>query len=65
MFLPFFSDGIIISLTFLEFSSITGFCFTILSAILFPINSPVASAPLWTSTFLEVVFKEFSPVSNK
>ena len=53
------STGIIISST--------GSCFTILSsfdlvttpAILFPINSSV----LWT-TFLEAVFKAYSPVSN-
>ena len=54
-----FSGGIIIYST--------GSCFTILSSlelvtaseILFPKNSPA----LWT--FLEVVFQEFSPVSNK
>ena len=39
------------------------FGFKILSAILFPINSPVASAALW-ATFLEVVFRTSSPVSN-
>ena len=58
-----FYGGIVIFSTFLELSSITGFVFTILSAVLFPINSPVASVALWT-TFLEAVFKEFSPVSN-
>ena len=50
----FFSGGVIISSTFLEFSSITGFVFTILSlydkitasAILIPKNSPDASAAL-------------------
>ena len=42
--------GIIISSTFPEFSSITCLGFTILSAILFPKNSPV----LYT-TFLEAV----------
>ena len=59
----FFSDRIIIC-------SI-GFAFTILSlydlasesAILFPKNSPVASATSWT-TFLETVFKAFTPASN-
>ena len=54
-----FPGGIIISSTFLEFSSITGFNFTILSAILFCINLPVVSAALWTN-FLEVVFKASS-----
>ena len=39
------------------------FVLTILSAILFPINSPVASAALW-STFLEEVVKASSPVFN-
>ena len=41
-----FSDGITISSTFLEFTSGTGFGFTILSAILFFINSPEASVAL-------------------
>ena len=51
--------------------SSTGFVFTILSsfnlatasAILFPINSHVASAALWTM-FLEAVFKVSNPISN-
>ena len=38
-----------ISLTFLEFSSDTDFGFKIFSVILFPINSPLASAALWTT----------------
>ena len=59
----FFFDRIIISSPFLRFSSITCFGFTILSAILFLKNSPVASAALWT-TFLEAVFKAASSVSN-
>ena len=46
---------------FLQFSSGTGFGFTILLVILFPINSPVASAILWT-TFLEAVFAASNPV---
>ena len=50
-----------ITLAFLEFSSSTGFGFTVFSAILFPINSPVASALLWT-TFLEAFFTVSSPV---
>ena len=41
-----FSGGITISSTFLEFTSGTGFGFTILSAILFFINSPEASVAL-------------------
>ena len=49
--LSLFSGGIITSSTFLDFSS----GLTILSAILFPINPPVASAALWTR-FLEAVF---------
>ena len=57
------SDGIIISSTFLEFSSITGFCFRTLSAILIIKNLPVASAALW-NTFLEAVFKASNCVSN-
>ena len=67
----FFSSGIIISSTFLEFSLITGFCFKIFSSfnlatactILFPINSLVSSAALWT-TFLGAFFKASSPVSS-
>ena len=59
----FFSGGIINSSTFFEFFSTTGFYFTILSAILFPINSPVASAALWTICF-EAVFKASIHVSN-
>ena len=39
------------------------FWFTIFPAILFSIDSPVASAALWT-TFLETVFRASSPVSN-
>ena len=50
------SSVMIISSTFLEFATGTGFGFTTLSAILFPINSPVALAALWTD-FLKVVFK--------
>ena len=41
-----FSCGLIISLIFVEFTSGECFPFTILLAILFPINSPVASVPL-------------------
>ena len=39
-----FSDTITISSTFIEFLSITGFDFTTLSAILFPVNLPVTLA---------------------
>ena len=39
-----FSAGIIISLKFLEFTSGTDSGFTIFSVILFPLNSPIASA---------------------
>ena len=67
-FKTLFPGGTIISSTFLEFSAGKGFGFTILPAILFPIDSPVPSAALWT-TFLEVVFRASSPVlvavSNK
>ena len=62
IFFSFFGRIIIFS-TFFRFSPITCFGFTILSAILFPINSPVASAALW-NTFLESVFRTSSPVSN-
>ena len=55
------SSEITISSTFLEFSSITGFRFTVFSAILFPTNSSVASAVVWT-TFLEAVFWAINPV---
>ena len=41
----------------------TCFGFIILSAILSPLNLPVASAALWT-TFLELIFRASSPVSN-
>ena len=57
----FFSSGITISSTFFGFSSGTGFNFTILSAILFPMNLPVNSATLCT-TYLEAVFTTSSPV---
>ena len=50
-----FSGGINISLAFLELSSARGLRHRILSAILFPRNSPVASTVLWT-TFLKAVF---------
>ena len=43
------SGGILISSTFPGFSSITCFGFTIWAAILFPVNSLIASAALWTS----------------
>ena len=56
-----FSGGITISATFHEFSSSTGFGFTIFSTILFPINFPVVSAVLLTA-FLEAVFAASSPV---
>ena len=39
-----------------------GFGFTVLSVILFAMNSPVSSAVLWT-TFLEAVFRTSSPVN--
>ena len=58
-----FSGGIIISLTFFEFLSNTGFYFTILSTILLPINLSVVSAALW-ATFLEAAVKAASPLSN-
>ena len=48
------SGGITIYSTFLEFLSITSFGFTMLSAILFPINSAIASATLRT-----IFLKEF------
>ena len=54
-----FSGGITISSAFLGCSS----GFKIFPTILFRINSPVASAALWT-TFLEAVFRAFSPVFN-
>ena len=57
----FFSGGINIFSKFLEFLSVTGFGFTILSTNLFPINAPVASAALST-IFLEAVFRTYSPV---
>ena len=55
----FFSSEIIISSTFLESTSDSGFGFTILLAILFPINFPIALAALW-ATVLEAVFKTSS-----
>ena len=51
-----FSGGIIISSTFLEFSSVTSFDFTSSSAILFTVNSPIASAVLWI-TFWDLFIK--------
>ena len=65
------SGEIIIFSTFLAFLSTTGFICIILSwfdlatasAILFPINSPVTSAALWTFC-LETVFKASSPLSK-
>ena len=58
-----FYSGIIIFSTFFVFSSgftiLLSFELVTASAILFPKNSPV----LWP-TFLEIVFKEYSPVSN-
>ena len=47
-----FSDGISFSSTFLKFVLGIGFGVTIFSSNLFPLNSPVASAVLWTN-FLE------------
>ena len=44
-----FSGGITNSSTILEFSSITGFGFTSLLTISFPIKSPVASAASWNT----------------
>ena len=44
-----FSDGIIISSTYHKFSAGKGFDFTILSVILYAINSPVASTALLKS----------------
>ena len=58
-----FSGGTIISAMFLEFSSITCFIFTILSAILFHTNSPVASAA-FSTTFLETVSRASIPASS-
>ena len=55
------SGGRTNSSPYLEFVSRTSFGFTILSAILFPINSPVASAAYW-DTFLFAIFKAFSLV---
>ena len=60
-FSSLFAGEIIISSTSPKLSSGTGFGFTILSAILFPMNSAVASVVLWT-TFLEAVFRASSPV---
>ena len=57
----FFPGAITICTTFLEFPAGKGFGFTILSAILFSMNSPVASVALRT-TFLEAVFRASSPV---
>ena len=54
-----FYGGIFIFSIYFKFSSETCFDFTILSAILFPLNSPVASGALWT-TFLEAVFRASS-----
>ena len=45
----------------LKFISDIGFGFTVFSAILLPINSPLPSAVLWT-TFLEAVFAKSSSV---
>ena len=59
-----FSGRIIIYSAFLGFSSITYFRFTLLSAILFPVNLPVVLAALWT-TFLEAIFRVSSPVSKQ
>ena len=53
--------GIIICSTFSKFSSSTGFGFTFLFAILFPINYPVVSAALW-AVFLVGAFRTSSPV---
>ena len=55
-----FSGGTIIFLAFLKFISDTGFGFKIFLAILFTINSPVASAILWT-TSLEAAFGASGP----
>ena len=55
------TDGIIFSSTLFELSLGTDFVFTISSAILFPINSFVALAALWT-TFLVAVFKAWCPI---
>ena len=49
----------IISSGFLQFASSIGFGFRILAAVLFPINSPVASAALGTTVF-EAVFRTSS-----
>ena len=54
-----YCGGIIMLSTSVKFSSETGFCFTVLSAILFPIKSPVVSAAFWT-TFLESLFRASS-----
>ena len=48
-----FYNGIVISSTFF------GFLFDLVTAVLFPKNSPA----LWT-TFLEVVFTTFNPVAS-
>ena len=56
-----FPGGITICSTFFEFSAGTCFVFTISSAILFPINSLVASAVL-CATNLGVDFRSSSPV---
>ena len=58
------SGEVTISSTFLEFISHTGFGLTICSAILFPINFPVASAFLWT-TSLEAYISVFLAVPNR
>ena len=55
-----FADDIAICSIFCKFISGRGFALTIVSAISFSINFPVASAVLWT-TFLEAVFVASSP----
>ena len=54
----FFCCGIIVSLTYLEFASETGFGFTVALVILFPMNVPAALF----ATFLSAVFRASSLV---
>ena len=60
LFLLFFSGAIITSSISFKFSLGGAFDFTILSAISFPKNSPIASAAL-CATFLITVFKPSNP----
>ena len=58
-----FPVGIIISSTGFAFTILSSFDSATVSAVLFPINPPAASAAFWP-IFLEAVFKVSSLVSN-